>query len=272
MNPLPRTSYPSDLTDEAWAVLAPLLLHQHDQRGRPIDADRVREYVDAILYVLRTGCPWRHLPHDYEVNWSSAHKRFLRWTRLGLFDVALHSLRESVRAAKGRGRTPTAAVVDSSSVKASPVVGPRGFDGAKKIDGIKRHILVDSGGLLLSVEVTAADVQDRAILPGLIKAAKKHCPDLTKIWADKGYTGPTTRELATTTGIDIDIVSGPKDQTGFKVQPRRWVVERTHAWINRNRRLVRQWEATLEAHTGFLILSQIAVLLRRLTADICDRL
>ena len=272
MNPLPRTSYPSDLTDEAWAVLAPLLLHQHDQRGRPIDADRVREYVDAILYVLRTGCPWRHLPHDYEVNWSSAHKRFLRWTRLGLFDVALHSLRESVRAAKVRGRTLTAAVVDSSSVKASPVVGPRGFDGAKKIDGIKRHILVDSGGLLLSVEVTAADVQDRAILPGLIKAAKKHCPDLTKIWADKGYTGPTTRELATTTGIDIDIVSGPKDQTGFKVQPRRWVVERTHAWINRNRRLVRQWETTLEAHTGFLILSQIAVLLRRLTADICDRL
>lgn len=132
----------------------------------------------------------------------------------------------------GRNRTPTAAVVDSSSVKASPVTGPRGFDGAKKIDGIKRHILVDTGGLLLSVEVTAADTQDRTILAGLITSAKKHSPNLTKIWADKDYQGPTTRELAATTGIDIDIVSGPKDQTGFKVQPRRWVVERTHAWIN----------------------------------------
>lgn len=240
VNPLTRVSYPSDLTDDQWAVIGPALL-THTGIGRPADPARVRGYLDATLYVLRTGCPWRHLPHDYEVNWSSAHKRFLRWTRSGVFDVVLHSLREAVREANGRGATPTAAVVDS-------------------------------GGLLLSVEVTAADVQDRAILPGLIASAKKHCPDITKIWADKGYTGPTTRALATTTGIDIDIVSGPKDQAGFKVQPRRWVVERTHAWINRNRRLVRQWETTLEAHAGFLILSQIAVLLRRLTADLCDRL
>ncbi|MGA9146742.1 MAG: transposase, partial [Candidatus Nanopelagicales bacterium] len=116
-----------------------------------------------------------------------------------MFDIALHELREPMRAAKSRNAAPTAAVVDSSSVKASPAVGPRGFDWAKKIDGIKRHILVDSGGLLLSVEVTAADMQDRAILPGLIKSAMKHCPDIAKIWADKGYTGPSTRELAATT-------------------------------------------------------------------------
>lgn len=100
-------SYPSDLTDDAWAVIAPTLL-THTRIGRPVEVDRVREYLDAILYVLRTGCPWRHLPHDYEVNWSSVHKRFLRWTRLGVFDVALHELRESVREAKGvtRRRLP----------------------------------------------------------------------------------------------------------------------------------------------------------------------
>ncbi len=122
-------------------MIAPMLLAQ-THLGRPVEAERVREYLAAILYVLRSGCPWRHLPHDDEVNWSSAHKRFLRWTRLGVFDAVLHELRERVREAKGRARTPTAAVVDSSSVKASPVTGPRGFEGAKKIDGVKRHILV----------------------------------------------------------------------------------------------------------------------------------
>lgn len=109
------------------------------------------------------------------------------------------------------------------------MTGPRGFDGAKKIDGMKRHILVDTDGLLLSVEVTAADTQDRAILPALIKTAQKHCPGLNKIWAAKGYQGPTTGNLVATIGIGIDIVSGRKDPAGFKVQPRRWVVERTHA-------------------------------------------
>ncbi|MEI2718318.1 MAG: transposase [Candidatus Nanopelagicales bacterium] len=109
--------------------------------------------------------------------------------------------------------------------------------------------------------------QDPAVLPRLLDAAKKHCPGIAKVWADKGYTGPATRQLAAKTGIDIEIVTGPKPPpgSGFLVQPRRRVVERTHAWINRNRRMARQWEATLEAHTGFLILSQIAVLLNRLT-------
>jgi len=177
----------------------------------------------------------------------------------------LIALRETARASIGRAAKPTGAVVDSSSVKASPVTGPRGFDGAKKIDGIKRHILTDTTGLLLAVEVTAADTHDRAVLPNLLKAAAPSCPGIRKGWEDKGYSGPATRELTEQTGIDIEIVSGPKPPpgTGFLVQSRRWVVERTHAWINRSRRLVRQWETTLDAHTGFLILSQIALLLKR---------
>ena len=140
---------------------------------------------------------------------------------------------------------------------------------------VLRHILTDTTGLLLAVEVTAANEQDRAVLRRLLAAAKTSCPNIAKVWADKGYTGPATRELAEQTGIDIEIVSVPKPPpaSGFLVQPRRWVVERTHAWINRNRRMVRQWEweATLEAHTGFLLLSQIAVLLRRLPG-LVDRL
>jgi len=270
-----RSRYPSDLTDEQWAALACALLREHDGPGRPIDADRLREYLDAILYVLRTGCPWRHLPHDFAVPWSSAHQQFLRWTRRGIWDRVLIGLRETARLSAGREAKPTGAVVDSSSVKASPVTGPRGFDGAKKIDGIKRHILTDTTGLLLAVEVTAADTQDRTVLPRLLKNASASCPGIRKIWADKGYTGPATRELAEQTGIDIEIVSGskPPPGSGFLVQPRRWVVERTHAWINRNRRLVRQWETTLEAHTGFLILSQIALLLkRRLAPEFVDKL
>ncbi len=208
-------------------MLLPALANDHDRPGRPIDSDRQREYIDAILYVLRTGCPWRHLPHDFEVSWSSAHQQFLRWTRRGVADAILVELREAARRNNGRGATPTAAVVDSSSVKGSPVAGERGFDGAKKIDGIKRHILVDTSGLLLAVEVSAANWPRQ---PG---SASTSCPD-------------------------------PKTRPGGKVQPRRWVVERTHAWINRNRRLVRQRETTLDAHTGFLILSQIAVLFKRL--------
>lgn len=246
--------------------MEPLLTRDASLPGRRIDPDRLREYLAAILYVLRTGCPWRHLPHDFAVEWSAAHQQFMRWTRRGVWDQALVKLREQTRLADGRRAAATGAVVDSSSVKASPVPGERGFDGAKKIDGVKRHILTDTAGLLLAVEVTAANEQDRAVLPRLLDAAKKHCPGIAKVWADKGYTGPATRELSAKTGIDIEIVSGPKPPpgTGFLVQPRRWVVERTHAWINRNRRMVRQWEATLEAHTGFLILSQIAVLLNRL--------
>lgn len=260
-------------------MLEPLLSRDASLPGRRIGPDRLREYADAIRYVLPTGCPWRHLPHDFEVEWSAAHQQFMLplpsaspraggtpWTRRGVWDKALVALPEQCRLADGRKAAATGAVVDSSSVKASPVPAERGFDGAKKIDGIKRHILTDTSGPLLAVEVTPANEQDRAVLPRLLDAAKAHCPGITKVWADKGYTGPATRDLAVKTGVDIEIVTGPKPPpgTGFLVQARQWVVERTHAWINRNRRMVRQWEATLETHTGFLILSQIAVQLNRL--------
>jgi len=185
----------------------------------------------------------------------------MRWTKKRLWERMLTVLRAEDRVHDGRDKTPTAAVVDSSSVKSTPVPGPRGFDGAKKIDGIKRHILVDTGGRLLAVHVTPANVQDRTAFADLID--KNPCPSVAHVWADKGYTGHAAATAASSAGIELEIVSGPKPPGGFLVQPRRWVVERTNGWINRHRRLVRQYEATLTAHEAFVTISQIRLLLRR---------
>ena len=174
------------------------------------------------------------------------HKDRRRARSTGLVDVAAKACR-------------TTSVRRSA---ASFVPGERGFDGAKKIDGIKRHILVDTAGRLLAVHVTAANVQDRAAFADLI--GKNPCPSVAHVWADKEYTGQATATAASSAGIELEIVSGPKPAGGFVVQPRRWVVERTNGWINRHRRLVRQYEATLAAHEAFVTISQIRLLLRRL--------
>ncbi len=217
-----------------------------------------------MLYVLRTGCAWRHLPHDFAVSWSAAHKHFPRWCSNGIWARILTKARGEVRTYSGRRRRPSAAVVDSSSVKASPVAGPRGFDGAKKVDGVKRHVLVDSSGVLIAAVVTPADVRDRAAFPKLLRKAKRIAPTSSHVWVDKGHTGQTVTGAAARAGVTVDVVSGPKPGHGFIVQPRRWVVERTNGWINHCRRIDRHYETTLTAHEGFLYLSQIALLLRRL--------
>jgi len=156
-----------------------------------------------------------------------------------------------------------AAVVDSSSVKAS-VSGPRGFDGAKNVDGVKRHVLVDSSGILVAAVVTPANVQDRAAFQILLRRAKRVAPTINHVWVDNGYTGSIVAQAAIKAAVSVDVVSGPKPGHGYIVQPRRWVVEPTNGWINHCRRLDRHYEITLAAHEGFLILSQIALLLRRL--------
>jgi transposase len=245
----PRPHYPSDLSDTAWWRIRGLVVPVHEAGGRPCAEARWREYVDVLLYIARTGVPWRGLPHDFTVTWSAAHKHFSRWTKTGLWQRLLRVLREEARTRAGRKAKPTAAIVDSSSVKAMPVAGPRGFD-------------VDTTGLLLAVHVTPANIQDRAAFSDLLTACDTKT--ITKVWADKGYTGTAPADAATKAGIDLDIVCGPKPTGGFVVQPRRWVVERTNGWINHHRHLVRRYETTLAAHEGFLMLSQIGLLLRRL--------
>jgi transposase len=177
------------------------------------------------LYVNRTGCGWRMLPHDFAVSWSAAHKHFLRWARDATWDRALAELRRQVRHAHGRNPEPSAGVIDSCSIKASPVRGPRGFDGAKKIDGIKRHVVVDTLGLLVAALVTAASVQDRAAVPRLLARARYRCPRLGHLWADQGYTGSVVQAVSRILRFTIQIVRGIKPKGGFITQPRRWVVE-----------------------------------------------
>jgi transposase len=252
------------LSDTAWGRIARFIVPNHPRRGRPCPPERWREYHDAILYVLRTGCAWRHLPHDFTVNWSAAHKHFLRWCRSGVWSPILTAIRGEVRTRSSRRRRPTAAVMDSCSVKASPVARPRGFDGAKKGDGVKRHVLVDSGGILVAAVVTPADEQDSAALLQLLRRAQRVAPTITNVWVDKGYTGSTVSDAAAKTGVTVEVVWGPKPSRGFIVQPRRRVVERTNGWINHCRRLGRHYETTLTAHDGFLVLSPIPLLLRRL--------
>lgn len=267
-----RRRYASDPSDTAWARIGGFIVPAHPRGGRRCPPQRWREYLNAVLYVLRTGCAWRHSPasgwypqpHDFTVGWSAAHKHFLRWCRTGVWAKILTAVRGEDRARAGRRRRPSAAVVDSSSVKASPVAGPRGFDGAKKVDGIKRHILVDTTGTLVCAVVTPADVQDRAAFPTLLRQAKRIASTIAHVWCDKGYTGTTVAEAAQRAGVSVEIVSGPKPTSRFRVQPRRWVVEHTNGWINHCRRIDRQYEVTLETHEGFYYLSQIALLLRRL--------
>lgn len=144
------------------------------------------------------------------------------------------------------------------------MTGPRGFGGAKKVDGVKRHVLVDTAGVLVAAVLTPADVQDRAAFATLLYKAKRIAPTISHVWLDKGYIGQAVNTAATEAGVTVDVVSGPKPGCGFIVQPRRWVVERTNGWINHCRRIDRHFEITLAAHEGFIDLSQIALLLRRL--------
>jgi transposase len=214
--------------------------------------------------VLRSGCAWRHLPHDFIVGWSATHKHFMRWCRSGTWARILTAIRGEVRTRSGRRRRTSAAVVDSLSVKASAVAGPHRFDGAKEVNGVKRHVLVDFGGILVAALVSPANSHHRAAFPRLLRKALRVAPTIRHARLDNGYTGQTVTDAASRVGITVDVVSGLKPKNGFTDQPRRWVVERTDGWINHCRRLEGHYEVTLDAYEGFLILSQIALLLRQL--------
>jgi hypothetical protein len=172
--------------------------------------------------VLRTGRAWRHSPasgrypqpHDFTVGWSAAHKHFLRWCRTGIWTPIPTAIRGEARTRGRRRRRPTTAVPDPSSVKASPAAGPRGFDGAKKVDGVKRHLLVDAGGILIAALVTPATMQNRAAFPHLMRQAKRIAPTITHVWVDKGYTGTTVADAATNAGAPPTSCPGPNPDTG----------------------------------------------------------
>jgi putative transposase len=258
---LPRQAYDSDLTDGQWAVLEPLL-PAVVPAGAPRRTD-LREVINAILYRLHNGCAWDALPHDLPAE-GTVRDYFHRWRRQGLWEQLNDTLRRQVRKAEGRAEEPTAAIIDSQSAKGTRTSGVRGYDAGKKVKGSKRHILVDTVGLLLGVVVHAAHIQDRDGAKLVFERAWRKFPTLRRVWADGGYAGKLIAWLQTLCGWVLEIVKRSDDVKGWVLLPRRWVVERTFAWLSQCRVLARDYEYHPETSEAWVQIGMIHLMLRRL--------
>jgi putative transposase len=249
--------YASDVTDAEWGILE-ALLPRPACRGRRW-AWPLREIINAIFYVLRAGCAWRLLPDSFPP-WRTVYRWFARLRDGGAWEAMNHHLVMLDRERCGREASPTVAVIDSQSVKTTESGGPRGYDAGKKIKGRKRHAMVDTDGRGLVLDAHPASVQDRDGGPPLLRTSRRRWPFIQRGYADAAYAGDRP---ARASPIRLDIVRKPKGQVGFAVHARRWVVERFFAWIGRNRRLAKDFEATIASAQAFLYAASVILLLRR---------
>jgi len=258
-----RKRYDSDLSDQEWQVIRPLIPIQQGA-GRRMTLN-LREVLNAIFYVVRTGCQWRALPSDFP-NWNSVYYHFRKWVRNGTWRLINAALCQLERQKRGRDPQPTGGVIDSQSIKTTALAHERGFDGHKHIKGHKRHILTDTVGNLLEVVVHTADVADCKGAPPLIEKAAALFPTIKKIWADGAYKGDLSDVVKETLGAVLEIVEREAGQKGFQPLPRRWVIERTFAWFEWYRRLSKDYERLIECSEGIIYLASIRIMLKRIAA------
>jgi putative transposase len=256
-----RRAYATDLTNTQWALIASLI-PEAEPGGRPRKASS-RELVNAILYFLRAGMAWRLLPHDLPP-WQTVYYYLRRWQREGVWDRVHHTLVMTDRERGGRAASPTAAILDSQSIRTADQKGAsKGYDAGKKIKGRKRHILTDTDGRLLTIQVHGADIQDRDGAKGVLRGSRALFPFVELAYVDGGYAGRLVRWAKERTHIVLEVVKRSAKQAGFAVIRRRWVVERTFAWIVKNRRFVRDYEQLTAVAETLITIAATATLIRR---------
>ncbi len=262
-----RERYESDVTDEEWEVIAPLL-GEPSVRGRPRTTD-LREVFNAIQYMLATGCQWRAIPKCFPPV-TTVQNYFYGWRDSGVLERMLDTLRQQSRELAGRTAEPMAAVIDSQSVKTTQSGGPAGYDAGKKVKGRKGHMTVDVEGIPIEIQVHTADVQDRDGAPDVIFAMLEKVPTVTRLWADGGYQGPKLEQALAEPAMGnlIEIVEKPKGLKKFTVLYRRWVVERTFARMSRCRRLAKDFERTLATSLAWPLLAACRFLTRRVARGV----